>query len=281
MGIILPNSPVLTPGDSVRQDLWTGLTSMWAPCVTGRASLGTSFTDRNGVIRDLGSTKHGLRRSGSTPTLVPSPYGFALNFTGTTGGAMVPATGSATHLNYIHQTGIFSISALVRSTAVGTFSVIADSSNGSSSSKGFALYQTSGGLITCAVANAVPGFVVSIAAATSLVSGAWTHFLITCDGTTGRLWINGRRNGSDAAVGTLAAGDASRTVGIGAYGGGTNTNSWTGQIAYIGFWNRVIDRTVAKTLADDPLIMFRRKQRIIGKSIVASNAFIPQSIVIC
>lgn len=280
MGLTLPQPPARSAGESIRQDLWRGMTCMWAPCVTGRFSQGTSYTSRYAAIPDLGTNREGMRKSGGNPAM--SPYGPSIVFAGGSNGGFFVSAGSVSSLNFIHQTAIYSISALIRSDAVGTFSTIADTANGTGGSKGFTMYQTSGGLVTFAAYNGVPGTIVNGAASTSLIAGNWYHILVTCDGTNQRIWINGRRNGSDAAVGTLGTGNATASMALGTYSGaGANTNSWNGQIAYFGIWNRVLSGKVAKSFGEDPLLMFRRKQRIIGKSITVSDVFIPQSIVIC
>jgi hypothetical protein len=82
---------------------------------------------------------------------------------------------------------------------------------------------------------------------------------VTCDGATGRIWLGGRRNGSDAATGTLGSGNASNDLGIGCTGGGANSSVFTGSIALLGIWNRALPAAQVRRLSADPLCMFRRR----------------------
>lgn len=279
MTIVLPSCPAKRSGESVRPDLWRGCASLWAPCIS-RFSGGSTFSGRLCGIEDLGYCKSGIRRAGNG-NLGVGQYGSSLIMPGT-GGGWIDNSASLTNYSFVQNTAVFTLMALVRSDAVGTFKVIMDNIQGSTVNSGFLLWQANTGLINYSITRSSAGNSVVAGAAsanTAFVAGRWYHVVVTSDGSFGRIYINGRKASTDAAVSTLSTGSGTLSLGIGCYGGGLQTNPWNGQIGYLGIWNRAMHAGEIKALGTDPLLLFRKKESIFSQSIPvvvppSSNSYI-------
>lgn len=278
MTLILPQPPALSGGESQRPDLWNGCMSLWAPCMTGRFSTASvSRQTRSASVPDLGQNKLGLRINGLSSSIGISPYGPCLSGTGSNGIA-IENTAVLDRYNFVHQMARFSVSALVYPTTVSTLGIILDSTQGSTTTSGMYLGVNNTGMVIFAATRGSAGNnVATITASRALLVNTWNHILVTGDGAFCRLWVNGVKYATDTAVSTLGASNQSFSLGVGSYGGGVNSQTWSGKIAYVGVWNRPLNGDVAQIFASDHLAMFRRKQERVGKSI---SVAVPSSYII-
>jgi hypothetical protein len=99
-----------------------------------------------------------------------------------------------------------------------------------------------------------PGFtrrasaaVQSVAGSAAMIAtGAWRHLLVTYDGATSRMYLDGALIASAASAGSMTNIATALTIGG---RGGAATNPWNGKLDELAVWSRALDATEVAALA--------------------------------
>ncbi len=80
-------------------------------------------------------------------------------------------------------------------------------------------------------------------------NGSWHHLVLTYDGSTAHLYVDGNQQGTGQAISSTAAyaGNEYPHIGPHTWGGGT-TDGFIGSIDELGFWNKVLSSTEVEEL---------------------------------
>jgi hypothetical protein len=110
----------------------------------------------------------------------------------------------------------------------------------------------------------------SVTAATGLNLNTWTHVTGTFDGSTLKVYLNGRLSNSAAAVFTPTTGAAQSTLlGGSNFGSSENIN---GNLAHVAEWTRALTAVEVGRLALNPEILYPRNDGLVSRIVPTFSA---------
>ena len=210
--------PIITSGVSLNLD---------ASFVSSYPKTGTTWNDLSGNDYSGVTTNVGISYDSRIPgALTLSDGGY------------IEEIGTTSSFSFIQNTGVFTITALVRLTDLSVSRSLMSTFRNGPGEKGFSLgYIVSGNALEFQMTNG-SNYVIDYRASDYFLDNSWVLVTIVGNGTNIQFYKNGVSFSTSDALGTLSTGNSARLLSVGK--GEAITNNWIGDISQTLIYNRAL-----------------------------------------
>ena len=210
--------PIITSGVSLNLD---------ASFVSSYPKTGTTWNDLSGNDYSGVTTNVGISYDSRIPgALTLSDGGY------------IEEIGATSSFSFIQNTGVFTITALVRLTDLSVSRSLMSTFRNGPGEKGFSLgYIVSGNALEFQMTNG-SNYVIDYRASDYFLDNSWVLVTIVGNGTNIQFYKNGVSFSTSDALGTLSTGNSARLLSVGK--GEAITNNWIGDISQTLIYNRAL-----------------------------------------